>query len=245
MLRAQWSFGTVGPINDLTLEGFYSIDNEIPTTGLPTSSTNYWGSIQNGNTAIMVGRTPCGGDYMARRGIPAYNEDPLMPYAGSGAGPREGGNCSERASVPHSNLKDGRGGGRIVGTIRTLPSLWPTTTPIKMHPRCGRSIISPTRDHLRWDLGLATDSQGRPWPEGNPWGLDDPISDRMISSGANPTGRGGTATIAGVERNIRSTVEFETDSGVWSLAVVSSQRVDWDVCRFRQPAVLLIHHLPR
>ena len=35
MLRAQWSFGTVGFINDLTLEGFYSIDNEVPTTRVP------------------------------------------------------------------------------------------------------------------------------------------------------------------------------------------------------------------
>ena len=31
----------------------------------------------------------------------------------------------------------------------------------------------------------------------------------MISSGANTTGRGGTATIAGLERNVRSTIEFE------------------------------------
>ena len=30
MLRAQWSFGTVGPIADLTLEGFYSIDDKVP-----------------------------------------------------------------------------------------------------------------------------------------------------------------------------------------------------------------------
>ena len=163
MLRAQWSFGTVGFINDLTLEGFFSIDNEVPTTGLPTSSTNYWGSIQNGNTAIMVGRTPCGGDFMARRGIPAYNEDPLIPYGGSGPGPREGGNCSQRASMPHSNLKDGRGGGRIVGTIRDFTFSLAHYYTYQDAPQVRAIIISPTRDHLRWDLGLATDSQGREW----------------------------------------------------------------------------------
>src|SRR5215831_8651562 len=68
MLRAQWSFGTVGPVSDLTLEGFYSIDNKIQQPGLPTSSVNYWGSIQGGTTPVMYGRTPCGGDYMANRG---------------------------------------------------------------------------------------------------------------------------------------------------------------------------------
>jgi hypothetical protein len=209
MLRAQWSFGTVGFITDLTLEGFYSIDNEVAISGsLPTSSVNYWGSIQNGNTPIMFGRTPCGGDFMARRGLPAYNEDPLMPYAGSGSGPRNGGNCSARALTPHSSLADGRGGGRIVGTIHDFTFSLAHYYTYQDNAQVRAVTISPTRDHLRWDLGLATDSQGRPWPIGNPWGPDDPVSARMISSGANPTGRGGIATIAGAERNQRSTAEF-------------------------------------
>jgi hypothetical protein len=209
MLRAQWSFGTVGFINDLTLEGFYSIDNEAPQPGLPTSSVNYWGSIQNGNTGIMVGRTPCGGDYMARRGLPAYNEDPLIPYAGSGAGPREGGNCSQRASWPHSRLEDGRGGVRILGTIHDFTFSLAHYYTYQDNTQVRAIVISPTRDHLRWDLGLATDSQGRPWPNGNPWGPDDPVAARVISSGLNTTGRGGSGTVAGGERNIRSTTEYE------------------------------------
>lgn len=71
------------------------------------------------------------------------------------------------------------------------------------------TVISPTPDHLRWDLGLPTDSQGRSWPQGNPWGPADPVAARMISSGANPAGRGGIAAIAGAERNVRSTVNFQ------------------------------------
>jgi hypothetical protein len=207
MLRAQWSFGSMGFINDLTLEGFYSIDNEVPLGSLPTSSVNYWGSIQNGNTAIMAGRTPCGGDFMARRGLPAYNEDPLIPYGGSGSGPKNGGNCSVRGLMPHSNLSDGRGGVRINATIHDFTFSLAHYYTYQDNPQVRATIISPTRDHLRWDLGLGTDSQGREWTR-NPWGPSDPIADRMISSGANPTGRGGTGTIAGLERNIRSTVEY-------------------------------------
>ena len=209
MLRAQWSFGTVGFINDLTLEGFYSIDNEVSLGSLPTSSTNFWATIQGGNTAIMAGRTPCGGDFMARRGLPAYNEDPLMPYAGTGPGPRGGGNCSVRAQQPHSSLKDGRGGGRIVGTIKDFTFSVAHYYTYQDGPAVRAPIIPPTRDHLRWDLGLPTDVQGRPWPNGNPWGPDDPVAARMISSGANPTGRGGIGTLAGSERNSRFALDFQ------------------------------------
>jgi hypothetical protein len=210
MLRASWSFGTVGFINDLTLEGFYSIDNEVAISGsLPTSSTNYWGTIQNGDTAVMYGRTPCGGDFMARRGIPAYNEDPAFPYAGTGPGPREGGNCSFRSAGPHSSLKDGRGGGRILGTIKDFTFSIAHYYTYQDAPAVQAFVISPTRDHLRWDVGLPTDSQGRAWPNGNPWGPSDPVAARMISSGANPTGRGGLASLAGGERNARFALEFQ------------------------------------
>ena len=209
MLRAQWSFGTVGFINDLTLEGFYSISNAATQPGLPTSSTNYWGSIQNGNTAIMAGRTPCGGDFMARRGIPAYYDDPLMPYAGSGSGPKNGGNCSQRAAWPRANLTDGRGGGRILGTIHDFSFSIAHYYTYQDATQVRAIIISPTRDHYRWDLGLPTNSVGQPWPNGNPWGPSDPLAARMISSGANTTGRGGSGTVGGAERNIRSTLEYE------------------------------------
>jgi len=209
MLRAQWSFGTVGFVNDLTLEGFFSIDNEAAQPGLPTSSTNYWGSIQNGNTPIMVGRTPCGGQYMAQRGIPAYSGDPLMPYGGSGSGPKNGGNCSERAAWPRSNIYDGRGGGRIMGTVHDFTFSLAHYYTYQDNVQVRAVVISPTRDHLRWDLGLPTNSVGEAWPNGNPWGPNDPVSERMISSGANTTGRGGSVTVAGGERNVRNTTEYE------------------------------------
>src|SRR5207249_2725296 len=40
-------------------------------------------------------------------------------------------------------------------------------------------------------------------------GPTEPLSGRMISSGPSPTGRGGIAALAGAERNVRSTGEFE------------------------------------
>jgi hypothetical protein len=219
MLRAQWSFGTVGPISDLTLEGFYSIDNQTQVgSALPTSSTFFWNSPQVGTTPIMVGRTPCGGDFMAKRGIPAYafaSTDPRLQdrfgsgYRGSGPGPRHGGGCSVRGDGPHANLEDGRGGGRLVGTISDFTFSLAHYYTYQDLTVIRATVISPTPDHLRWDLGLPTDSAGRPWPTGNPWGPSDPVAARMISSGANPAGQGGIASIAGAERNVRSTVNFQ------------------------------------
>jgi hypothetical protein len=221
MLRAQWSFGTVGPISDLTLEGFYSVDKETPQPGLPTSSVNYWGTIQGGTTAIMRGRTPCGGDFMAQRGIPAYFADPQFPYKGSGPGPHHGGNCSQRGDGPHASIEDGRGGGRILGTIHDFTFSLAHYYTYQDLTQVRAKVISPTRDHLRWDLGLPTDSQGRPWADNlidsgvgkgntaNPWGTEDPFAARAISSGANPFGRGGIGTVGGAERDVRSTVEWQ------------------------------------
>jgi hypothetical protein len=155
---------------------------------------------------------------MAKRGIPAYDfasTDPRLQakfggrYGGSGPGPNHGGGCSVRGNNPHSNLEDGRGGGRIVGTIQDFTFsiahyyTYQDTVVIRA------TAISPTPDHLRWDLGLPTDSLGRTWPQGNPWGPSDPLAARMISSGANPAGRGGIGTIAGADRNVRSTVNYE------------------------------------
>src|SRR5205814_1463434 len=126
-----------------------------------------------------------------------------------GPGPRHGGGCSTRGAHPHSSLADGRGGGRIIGTIHDFTFsiahyyTYQDLVDVRAH------VISPTPDHMRWDLGLTTDSAGRPWPQGNPWGPSDPVAARMISSGANTTGRGGIATVAGAERNVRSTLNFE------------------------------------
>ncbi len=220
MLRAQWSFGTVGPIQDLTLEGFVAPDNAIALLGTPTSSVHYWhGEQTNGNTAIMYGRTPCGGHLMAKRGIPPR---PELGYRGFGPGSNEGGGCSQHGKGPRTNLDDVRGGGRIIGTIRDFTFSIAHYYTYHDIPVVRAHIISPTTDHLRWDLGLPTDSFGRPWADNvveapgigrvntaNPWGPNDPLAARMISSGANPFGRGGVGTIAGAERNIRSTLNFE------------------------------------
>jgi hypothetical protein len=226
MLRVQWSFGTVGPIGDLTLEGFYSVDDKVPPV-LPTSSVYFWGSTQGGNTPIMVGRTPCGGDFMAQRGIPPLTYTDLgtgrvWNYRGSGPGPRHGGNCSGRADAPRANLADGRGGGRILGTIHDFTFsiahyyTYQDITVVRAKP------ISPTPAHLAWDLGRPTDPRtGLPWADNvvdtpfgkgnlaNPWGVDDPFAARMISSGVPLFGRGAAGTIGGAERNIRSSVEYQ------------------------------------
>lgn len=210
MLRAQWNFGTVGPIQELVLEGFYSIDNETNVgSSAPVSSAYFWSGVGQGNTPLLYGRTPCGGDFMAQRGLPAYFEDPQFPYRGSGPGPKHGGGCSTRAYHPHSSIEDGRGGVRVLGTIADFTWSIAHYYTYQDIPVSRSVVISPTRDHLRWDLGLATDSQGRPWPRGNPWGPGDPVAERMISSGLNSTGRGGIASVAGSERNIRSSLEFQ------------------------------------
>ena len=151
MLRAQWNFGRVGPIEDLALEGFWAIGSGtssryrfVNNPGLPTSSVHFWhGEQTNGNAAIMWGRTPCGGHFMAQRGIPPYSRDPQFPYAGSGFGPRGGGGCSQRGASPHASLDDGKGGVRIVGTIRDFTFSLPITTPIRTSWWFGRRSSHP------------------------------------------------------------------------------------------------------
>lgn len=198
MLRAQWSFGTVGPIQELTLEGFYSVDNEV-SPALPSHGPWFWGGVAPGNTSVMLGRTPCGGHFMEQRGIPGF----------SGPGPGRGGGCSVAGDHPKSNLEDGRGGGRIVGTIADFTWSLAHYYTYPDSPVIRATVISPTPDHLRWDLGLPVDSSGRSWSQGNPWGPADPVAARMISSGRNPSGRGGIAALAGAERNIRSTLNYQ------------------------------------
>src|SRR5439155_15977000 len=45
----------------------------------------------------------------------------------------------------------------------------------------------------------------------NPWGVEDPVAARVISSGFAPSlfGRGGVGTVAGGERDVRSTLNFQ------------------------------------
>jgi hypothetical protein len=199
MLRAQWNFGAVGPIQDLTLEGFYSIDNETNPV-LPSESTFFWNEPEPGAVPIMQGRTPCGGDFMAKRGIPPL---PLLGYGGSGPGPNHGGGCSIRGDGPHASLEDGRGGGRLLGNIADFTWSIAHYYTYQDLPQIRATIISPTPLHLAWDLGALP--PGAP----NPWGPNDPVAQRMISSGANPAGQGGIASLAGAERNLRSTVNFQ------------------------------------
>ena len=68
MLRAQWNFGVVGPIFDLTLEGFYSIDNK--TTATTTLQGSFW-SLGTESSPIAVNRTPCGDPFFRSRDFPA------------------------------------------------------------------------------------------------------------------------------------------------------------------------------
>ncbi len=225
MLRAQWSFGTVGPVSDLTLEGFYSVDDKTPPV-LPTSSTFFWGSTQAGNTPIMVGRTPCGGDFMAKRGIPPLTyTDPgtgrVWNYGGSGAGPSHGGNCSQRGDGPRANIQDGRGGARLIGTIHDFTFSIAHYYTYQDIVVIRANVISPTPAHLAWDLGRPNDPRtGKPWADNlvttpfgvgntaNPWGVEDPFAARMVSSGANANGRGAIGTVGGAERDVRSTVNY-------------------------------------
>jgi Protein of unknown function (DUF1302) len=226
MLRAQWSFGTVGPISDLTLEGFYSVDDKTPPA-LPTSGPYFWGSTQTGNTAVMVGRTPCGGDFMAKRGIPplTYTDQGtgrVWNYGGSGAGPSHGGNCSQRGAGPHANIQDGRGGARLVGTIHDFTFSIAHYYTYQDITGVTAKIISPTPAHYAWDLNRPNDPRtGQPWADNlvttpfgvgntaNPWGVEDPFAARMISSGANAFGRGTSGSVGGAERNIRSTIDYQ------------------------------------
>jgi hypothetical protein len=185
MLRAQWNFGVVGPIFDLTLEGFYSIDNK--TTATTTLQGSFW-TLGTETSAIAVNRTPCGDPFFR-------SKDFRTPAAPTGTP------CSLRAAGPHSSLKDGRGGGRILGTVHDFTfSLahyytWYDT------PFVRAGVISPTQTHLLWDFaGL-----GIPQliPPSNPWGANDPT---VGVAGPGTPGGIVVGTPAAIERNIRSTV---------------------------------------
>jgi hypothetical protein len=183
MLRAQWSFGDIGPILNLTLEGFYSIDNKTAAT--PVLVGSFW-SLPGPTGTLAIGRTPCGDPFFRSRDFPA-----------KGKGLR----CSVRAAGPHSSLEDGRGGARLVGTIRdfTFSLAHYYTWSDTLYVRGG--VISPTPAHLLWDLNGLGNPALR--PATNPWGPDDPT-----------VGLGGPGTPGGIlastpaagERNVRAFV---------------------------------------
>jgi hypothetical protein len=173
----------VGPIFDLTLEGFYSIDNKTAAT--TTLQGSFW-AVASENAPIAIGRTPCGDPFFRSRDFPAKGL---------------GTSCSVRAAGPHSSLEDGRGGGRVIGTVHDFTfSLahyytWFDT------PYVRAGVISPTQAHLLWDFG----GLGNPalLPPSNPWGADDPT---VGVAGPGTPGGLVVGTPAAVERNIRSFV---------------------------------------
>ncbi|MBI3247507.1 MAG: hypothetical protein HYZ50_13475 [Deltaproteobacteria bacterium] len=65
MLRAQWSFGTVGPISDLTLEGFVSPDRRT-TANYGLALGSYW-TPYTVTSPTEVHRAPCGGPLFGRK----------------------------------------------------------------------------------------------------------------------------------------------------------------------------------
>jgi hypothetical protein len=191
MIRAQWSFGTVGPVGDLTLEGFFSSDQE--TAARATLQGHYFGTVTN-PAPIMINKTPCGDPFFRSKDMRTPEHPNGIP-------------CSARARGPHNSLEDGRGGVRLLGTIHDFTfSLahyytWSDT------PYVQAQIISPTPEHLAWDLSGSgfTALTGKPaTPENNPWGVNDPVD------GPGGIVRGTVSQPFGVpatlERNVRSTV---------------------------------------
>jgi hypothetical protein len=183
MLRAQWSFGTVGPIQDLTLEGFVSVDQE--TAARTTLQGSFW-TVATNATPIAINRTPCGDPFYRSKDFPVKGK---------------GIKCSLRAEGPHASIEDARGGGRILGTIRDFTfSLahyytWGDVNYVRA------SIISPTPAHLLWDLnGLGNPAL---LPATNPWGPNDPA---VGLTGPGTPGAFLAGTPAAIERNVRSVV---------------------------------------
>jgi hypothetical protein len=187
MIRAQWSFGTVGPVSDLTLEGFFSNDQE---TAARTTLQGCFFCIGTITAPIMINRTPCGDPFFRSKDTPA-----------KGKGLR----CSTRANGPHSSIKDVRGGGRILGTVHDFTFsvahyyTWADQTFVRA------TAISPTPQHALWDLnGLGNPALV---PATNPWGANDPT---VGLNGPGTPGAfltfGGDGTPASIERNLRSAV---------------------------------------
>jgi hypothetical protein len=194
MLRTQWSFGTVGPVSDLTLEGFVSPDRRT-NAWYALNQGSFWNTPTN-TSPVEVGRMPCGGPLYGRR-TPGPNDAP-----GNGIP------CSVRAPGPHSNLDGSRGGARLVGTIHdfTFSIAHYYTWQDRALSQAG--VLSPSPAHMAWDLdgtgALFTRLTGKPAfdangnPINNPWGSND----QVVGSNRKVGGPGGFGTPAGTERNL-------------------------------------------
>lgn len=195
MLRAQWSFGTVGPVSDLTLEGFISPDRTTAAY-YALNQGSFWNTYTT-TSPVAVGRMPCGG--------PLYGRKNPGPNDASGNGLP----CSVRAQGPHSRLEDSRGGGRILGTIHDFTFSLAHYYTWQDQATSEGAILSPSPAHLAWDLdgtgtlfkritgknALEKDSSGR--LVNNPWG----INDQNVGANGIVGGPGGSGTPAGTERN--------------------------------------------
>ncbi len=186
MLRAQWSFGTVGPISDLTLEGFVSPDRH--TSAYYGLAPNYW-TPYTVTSPVMVARERCGGPVFGQA-----SPGPTSDQAGNGQP------CSFRAQGPHSNLADSRGGGRIVGTIHDFTFSIAHYYTWQDGPVSAAAMLSPTPAHLAWDTNPALFQRltGKDPYEKNaagqfvndPWGINDPVVGTAAYNAAHTAGVG-------------------------------------------------------
>ena len=164
MLRAQWNFGTVGPIGDLTLEGFVSPDRT--TASRFVAQGHYWGGGHSAPSPFTTYKMPCGGPVFGRKS-PGPNDAP-----GNGVP------CWVRAPGPHSSLEDSRGGGRLSGTVRDFTFSLAHYYTWSDNILSEASALAPTPEHMAWDFSgdVFTQLTGKPATrENNPWGANDPV----------------------------------------------------------------------
>ena len=188
MIRAQWNFGRVGPIQDLTLEGFVAPDHR--TAAIPALHQGSMWSVRTNTSPVSVHRMPCGG--------PVYGQ--ALKKAGNLGFMSNGNqfNCSTRAHGPSSSIADSRGGARIIGTIRDFTFSLAHYYTWSDSVLSDATIGSPTPVHLAYDAtpDAFTALTGlEATPENNPWGPNDPCY------GGNPGSFFAGAPCA-VERNL-------------------------------------------
>src|SRR3989441_490905 len=186
MLRAQWSFGTVGPIGDLTLEGFISPDRRTAAQYV-LNQGSFW-NYPTVPSPVAVYRMPCGGPVFGRK-----NPNRFGDFPGNGVP------CSVREQLPHSlKLADSRGGVRILGTVHDFTFSLASYFTWQDAATSEAGIYAPTPEHLAWDINGATFTAltGKPAiPANNPWGPNDPV----VGAGGVVGGPGAlTRTIPGI-----------------------------------------------
>jgi len=192
MLRAQWSFGTVGPVSDLTLEGFISPDRRT-AAAYALNQGIFWNTPTN-PSPVEVYHMPCGG--------PVFGAKNTQPHLRTDLDKEDGPPCSVRAPGPRNNLSSSRGGGRILGTIHDFTFSIAHYYTWQDNAASQAGILSPSPAHLAWDLSpsLFTALTGKAAvPANNPWGTLDPT----VNGAGLVGGPGAGAGVASVvERNL-------------------------------------------